>query len=255
MPDAPTYAAIEAACDVLEWCAAAPSSDVPQRLQRCLAAVGRELLEEVAAAPDSPDRLVEVPHDEGLGAGAAADSTGTSVGDESDTEEAPPIVDCSYHEHLRHAKQLLETDPEEARAHLDRALLMVPDSARARRLLSMVHEAQGNHLAAHRTLAEAQSIDYAPDLHERLEALREAIASDPPADRDASGAEPTSVPATPIPTLPPTPTLPLDPGSLSGLLGSDAMQNLLRNPQIMAMAQSMASDPNMRQMVDQLQRP
>lgn len=251
MPNAPTPAAIEAACDVLEWCATARSSDMPPRLRRCIAAVRQE---EGTTAPDSPDRFVETEalHDgQWLDAGrSAADSTVPTVSDESDTEEAPPIVDCSYHDHLRHAQRLLETDPEEARAHLDRALVMVPDSARARRLLSLVHEAHGDLLAAHRALAEAQSIDYAPDLHERLEALREAIASDPPADREGSGATPTSVPATPTPSA-----LPLDPSSLTGLLGSDAMQNLMRNPQIMAMAQSMASDPNMRQMVDQLQRP
>ena len=151
-----------------------------------------------------------------------------------DEYEAPPAVVLSYHEMLAAAARALDRGADaEARRMIDGALGTVPDSARARRLLSTLLERMGDAAGAHRALAEAQSIDYSPELHERLECLK--------AESDAAAPPPADPPSPPPPAA-----------DLAELMHSDAMRGLMQNPQIMQMAQSLSGDPKMRAMVENL---
>jgi hypothetical protein len=254
----PSESDIRTACTVLEWCATAPTYEIPDDVVRLLGAIARGPGDEGGRV--LPTGVVEEsppPAEDAIEGASTGSSTGkVALETPDDDEEAPPVAECSYHDHLRHAKDLMEeTNSDDAEAHLKQALRLVPDSARARRLLSMVHEARGSKKLAHRLLAEAQSIDYDPELHERLEGLRAAASLEDECahDESLSASERTKSPEVSAETANVN-DLPIDPSSLGSLLGSDAMRNLLQNPQIMAMAQSMAADPNMRNMVDQLQQ-
>ena len=171
---------------------------------------------------------------------------------ESCPDEIPPswskedtLDTLSYHELLAAANAALRDDAQLERAQtlLSEALRLVPDSARARRLRASLHERRGDIRSAHRDLAEAQSIDYSPDLHERLEDLKRRCASSPPT--------PTSTP-TPSPAPPTAPDVPISHNALNDLMGMPAMQSMLQNPSIMQMAQKLATDPSMRSMVENM---